>query len=278
METRTALDALNALAHETRLSAFRTLVQAGPEGLSVGELRDVLAVPPATLTAHLNVLRAAGLVGDEREGRGDPRPRRLCAHGGVARLPHRKLLRRRRELRPCVLLLPEKERHPPMSRFHVHLNVADVQASTRFYSELFGVAPTVLKDDYAKWMLEDPRVNFAISNTGRAPGIDHLGIQVDSDTALALLGRRLDAAGGTVVPEDAAVCCYAKSDKLWTEDPQGLRWESFHTTGEAPTYYAGASACATDGASCSPDIASVGHRVADGDSCCAPASGCCVAA
>src|SRR3546814_5554844 len=95
-------------------------------------------------------------------------------------------------------------------------------------------------------MLEDPRVNFAISDTGRAPGIDHLGIQVKSDEALAALGRRLDAAGGTVVPEDATVCCYAKSDKLWTEDPQGTRWESFHTTGEATSYYSPGAACATE--------------------------------
>jgi len=140
-----------------------------------------------------------------------------------------------------------------MSRFHVHLNVADVQASIRFYSELFGTRPTVEKHDYAKWMLEDPRVNFAISDTGRAPGIDHLGIQVESEDALASLGRRLDAAGGTVVPEDAAVCCYAKSDKLWTEDPQGTRWESFHTTGEATSYHAaGAACCGPSSGCCTP--------------------------
>lgn len=137
-----------------------------------------------------------------------------------------------------------------MSRFHVHLNVADVQASIRFYSELFGARPTVEKHDYAKWMLEDPRVNFAISDTGRAPGIDHLGIQVESEDALASLGRRLDAAGGTVVPEDAAVCCYAKSDKLWTEDPQGTRWESFHTTGEATSYHATGAACCGPNSGC----------------------------
>ena len=91
-----------------------------------------------------------------------------------------------------------------MNRFHVHLNVADLPASIRFYNELFGAEPTVTKHDYAKWMLEDPRINFAISNTGRAPGIDHLGIQVDSGDELVALGQRLDAAGGSVVPEDAA--------------------------------------------------------------------------
>ena len=131
------------------------------------------------------------------------------------------------------------------------------------------------KDDYAKWMLDDPRVNFAISNTGRAPGIDHLGIQAESGDALAALGQRLDAAGGAIVPEEAAVCCYARSDKLWTEDPQGTRWETFHTTGEATTYYAGESACATDGASCSPDLSSVKPRIKASTACCAPQSGCC---
>jgi catechol 2,3-dioxygenase-like lactoylglutathione lyase family enzyme len=164
-----------------------------------------------------------------------------------------------------------------MNRFHVHLNVADLPASVRFYAELFGAQPTVLKHDYAKWMLEDPRVNFAISNTGRAPGVDHLGIQADSGDALAAIGVRLDAAGGTVVPEEATVCCYAQSDKLWTEDPQGTRWETFHTFGEATTYHAAGVACATDGTSCSPDIASVKPKVDKGTraSCCAPQSGCC---
>lgn len=162
-----------------------------------------------------------------------------------------------------------------MNRFHVHLNVADLDAGIRFYSALFAAEPAVRKTDYAKWMLEDPRVNFAISNTGRAPGIDHLGIQVDEAAGLAELGRRLDAAGTSVVPEDAAVCCYAKSDKLWTEDPQGTRWETFHTTGEATTYYAGESACATDGAACTPDVAAMTPKAAVDGPCCKPASGCC---
>jgi len=162
-----------------------------------------------------------------------------------------------------------------LNRFHVHLNVADLATSIRFYTQLFAAEPTVRKDDYAKWMLDDPRVNFAISNTGRAPGIDHLGIQAESGNALAALGQRLDAAGGAIVPEEAAVCCYARSDKLWTEDPQGTRWETFHTTGEATTYYAGESACATDGASCSPDLASVTPRIEVSAACCAPQSGCC---
>ena len=162
-----------------------------------------------------------------------------------------------------------------MNRFHVHLNVADLDAGIRFYSELFASEPSVRKPDYAKWMLEDPRINFAISSTGRAPGIDHLGLQVDSRDELTALGQRLEAAGGTLVPEHATVCCYARSDKTWTEDPQGTRWETFHTFGEATTYHAGDAACATDGASCTPDVAAMQPKTQHGPSCCAPQSGCC---
>ena len=164
-----------------------------------------------------------------------------------------------------------------MKRFHVHLNVADLDTSVGFYSTLFAAAPAVRKPDYAKWMLDDPRINFAISTRGRTPGIDHLGLQVDSDADLRALGRQLDAAGERLVPEEAAVCCYARSDKLWTEDPQGVRWETFHTLGDATTYHAGEAACATDGASCSPDpkaMQAMPKPAATG-ACCAPASGCC---
>jgi hypothetical protein len=161
-----------------------------------------------------------------------------------------------------------------MNRFHVHLNVDDLTASIRFYSHLFAAEPTVVKADYAKWMLEDPRVNFAISSTGRVAGIDHLGIQVDDGGELAALGRRLDAAGSSVVPEDAATCCYARSDKLWTHDPQGTRWETFHTFGDAVSYYAPDSACATDGAACAPSPAA-SRKPAASASRCAPQSGCC---
>jgi hypothetical protein len=162
-----------------------------------------------------------------------------------------------------------------MSRFHVHLNVNDLPSSIRFYTKLFAAEPTVVKADYAKWMLDDPRVNFAISNTGRPAGIDHFGIQVERGEDLAELGHRLDAAGGAVIPEEATICCYARSDKLWTEDPQGTRWETFHTLGDAVTYYAGDAACATDGVTCSPDVRTVKPKVEKGAACCAPQSGCC---
>ena len=150
-----------------------------------------------------------------------------------------------------------------MTRFHVHLNVADLSASIRFYSQLFASEPSVVKPDYAKWMLDDPRVNFAISTTGRTPGIDHLGIQVDSGAELAALGRRLDAAGGTVTPEPGAVCCYAQSDKNWTEDPQATRSETFHTIGDATSYYAkDDAACAASGSACAAPTASVEQKSA----------------
>jgi len=162
-----------------------------------------------------------------------------------------------------------------MNRFHVHLNVTDLATSVRFYTELFAVPPTVLKNDYAKWMLGDPHVNFAISNTGRAPGVDHLGLQVDSGEELVALGKRLDAAGGTVIPEEATICCYAQSDKNWTEDPEGTRWETFHTFGDATTYYAGDAACATDGAACTPNVTEMKPRIENGPQCCSPEVACC---
>ncbi|RDZ28942.1 ArsI/CadI family heavy metal resistance metalloenzyme [Lysobacter silvisoli] len=158
-----------------------------------------------------------------------------------------------------------------MNRFHVHLNVARLDDSLRFYTRLFAREPAVVKADYAKWMLDDPRLNFAISATGRAPGVDHLGLQVDSGEELAALGQRLDAAGQTVAPEPDATCCYARSDKLWTQDPQGTRWESFHTFGDAVTYYAGDQACADHSAACA---APAPAAVASTGACCAPSTRC----
>jgi len=162
-----------------------------------------------------------------------------------------------------------------MNRFHVHLNVSDMDTSIRFYSALFDAHPAVRKADYAKWMLEDPRINFAISATGRAAGVDHLGLQADDADGLAMLGRRLEAAGGAVIPEEAAICCYARSDKAWTEDPQGTRWETFHTVGSATSYYSGEAACATDGATCTPDPKTMRLRVDKDTPCCKPHSACC---
>jgi len=118
-----------------------------------------------------------------------------------------------------------------MQRLHVHVAVSDLEMSIAFYSTLFGAEPTVLKPDYAKWMLDDPRVNFAISERGAAAGVDHLGIQVESDEDLAAVSRRLSAAGERVAEQHQAACCYARSNKAWAEDPDGVSWETFHTTG-----------------------------------------------
>lgn len=123
-----------------------------------------------------------------------------------------------------------------MKRLHLHVSVPDLGQSIQFYETLFDAKPTVVKDDYAKWMLEDPRVNFAISQRDRASGVDHVGIQVDSTGELAELAGRLKAAGAQTFDEEATTCCYAKSDKSWVADPAGVRWETFYTFGEATTY------------------------------------------
>lgn len=123
-----------------------------------------------------------------------------------------------------------------MKRLHLHMSVPDVEQAIGFYSTLFGAPPLVVKDDYAKWMLEDPKVNLAISSRASAAGIDHVGIQVDDPAELAALSARLKAAGHATFDQEATTCCYAKSDKSWVTDPAGVRWESFHTHGEATTY------------------------------------------
>ncbi len=123
-----------------------------------------------------------------------------------------------------------------MKRLHLHIAVDDLDRSIGFYSTLFGAQPAVVKDDYAKWMLEDPRVNLAISRRGRAAGIDHVGIQTDTTAELSDLAVRLKSAGETTFDQEATTCCYAKSDKSWVVDPSGVRWETFHTLGEATTY------------------------------------------
>jgi predicted enzyme related to lactoylglutathione lyase len=123
-----------------------------------------------------------------------------------------------------------------MKRMHVHVAVENLDRSIGFYSALFDAAPAVVKPDYAKWMLDDPRVNFAISTRGREPGLDHLGIQVESQAELHEVYGRLHKAGGAVVEQGQTACCYAKSEKSWIDDPSGIAWETFHTTGESTDY------------------------------------------
>ena len=158
-----------------------------------------------------------------------------------------------------------------MKRFHVHVHVDDLAKSIGFYSKLFAAEPTRVETDYAKWMLEDPRVNFAISTRGNKPGLDHLGFQVDDADELGELKARAESADMALLDEGATTCCYARSEKHWVMDPQGIAWEHFHTLGNIPVFNESqqpteASAC------CAPQAAA--------KACCAPAppqkaSGCC---
>ena len=123
-----------------------------------------------------------------------------------------------------------------MKRLHVHVAVHDLQQSIRFYSALFAAEPALKKDDYAKWMLDDPRVNFAISTRSTKAGLYHLGIQAENGAELEDIGSRLAQADVATTTQKGASCCYAKSDKYWTIDPQGIAWESFHTLDSVPMY------------------------------------------
>ena len=153
-----------------------------------------------------------------------------------------------------------------MNRFHVHVAVTDLDQSVRFYETLFGAPPTVRQADYAKWMIEDPRVNFAISSRAEngLPGVDHLGIQVEDEGELAAIDMRLKEAELAVFNQVDAECCYARSDKAWSRDPSGLAWETFHTLGAITTY--GTGLAPKGGACCAPSPAR-GEAKA-GSSCC----------
>ena len=145
-----------------------------------------------------------------------------------------------------------------MKRLHVHVAVHDLQQSIRFYSALFAAEPAVKKDDYAKWMLDDPRVNFAISTRGRSPGLDHLGIQVEDQGELREVYGRLQQAGRPVLEQGETTCCYAHSEKSWVEDPAGISWETFLTSGESTNY---------------GDSFDRGARIAHEKPCCVPQAG-----
>jgi catechol 2,3-dioxygenase-like lactoylglutathione lyase family enzyme len=123
-----------------------------------------------------------------------------------------------------------------MKRLHIHVSVNDLEASVRFYSQLFASGPTVRKPDYARWMLDDPRVNFAISQRDGRPGVQHLGIQVEDHAELTEVYERLRRAERPVIEEGETTCCYSHSEKSWIDDPQGIQWETFLTTGESTVY------------------------------------------
>ncbi|QID16653.1 glyoxalase/bleomycin resistance/dioxygenase family protein [Nitrogeniibacter mangrovi] len=162
-----------------------------------------------------------------------------------------------------------------MKRFHVHLAVDDLDANIAFYTQLFGLPPSKQEADYAKWMLDDPRVNFAISARGHAPGVNHFGMQAETAEGLAELKAQAGAASaGAVLDQGETVCCYAKSEKHWVTDPQGLAWEHFTTLGTSVTF--GDDSVSAAGACCVPEAPAAAAG------CCAPApaesapkSGCC---
>jgi len=155
-----------------------------------------------------------------------------------------------------------------MKRFHVHVSVQDLPESVRFYSGLFGASPSVEKPDYAKWMLDDPRINFAISGRGHAAGVNHLGFQVESDDELRDLREHVSKAGIAALDQAGAACCYAKSDKYWIEDPQGIAWETFHTLGSVPIYGEETTPSAANEACCIPLAKQAGD--AEQGACCVP--------
>jgi len=155
-----------------------------------------------------------------------------------------------------------------MKRFHVHAHVDNLQASIAFYSKMFGAEPARVESDYAKWMLDDPRVNFAISTRGGKPGVDHLGIQTDNADELAELKARAQQADLALLDEGETTCCYARSEKHWVTDPQGIAWEHFHTLDSIPVFSEKAAA-ATDASACCAQPAPRGKPLGK------PASSCC---
>lgn len=157
-----------------------------------------------------------------------------------------------------------------MKRFHVHVVVPKLDESVRFYSSMFGAEPSVLKDDYAKWMLEDPRMNFAISARGGEAGVNHLGFQVDTDEELTALREQVVAGSVAVQDQLGAQCCYASSNKYWTQDPAGVLWEIYHTLGNIPTFGADSreSAAPESGGACCAPLTSIPAETEKKVGCC----------
>lgn len=149
-----------------------------------------------------------------------------------------------------------------MKRFHVHAHVEDLQASITFYSKLFAAEPARVESDYAKWMIEDPRINFAISTRGGKPGVDHLGFQTDTEEELTELKARAQAADMALLDEGETTCCYARSEKHWVTDPQGIPWEHFHTLESIPMFSQALSEPVTEAKACCGTSAPRGKSVA----------------
>ena len=154
-----------------------------------------------------------------------------------------------------------------MKRFHAHVHVDDLAQSIAFYSKLFAAAPTRVEADYAKWMLDDPRINFAISTRGATPGLDHFGMQTDDAAELAELKARAEAADMALLDEGNTTCCYARSEKHWITDPQGVAWEHFHTLENIPVF--NEAAAVPQGACCTPK-ATAAPQATTQAACCGP--------
>lgn len=160
-----------------------------------------------------------------------------------------------------------------MKRFHVHVSVDNLADGIRFYSTMFATEPSVTKPDYAKWMLDDPRINFAISQRGRAAGVNHLGIQVDSADELTALKTQLEVADSRMLEQKNASCCYAKSDKYWVMDPAGVAWETFHSLASVPVYGDDTEEKMGSGACCAPaDNQAQANSPAGRSACCGRAA------
>lgn len=162
-----------------------------------------------------------------------------------------------------------------MKRFHVHLAVNDLDANLTFYSRLFGAEPSVCKPDYAKWMLDDPRINFAISARGAAVGVNHLGLQAEDEAELDEIEARARSADADGIEERGAACCYAAGNKYWVTDPQGIAWEHFHTLGDIPVFGSATegSGAPTDERGCAPKAATA-TPLLEGGACCVPGKSC----
>jgi DNA-binding transcriptional ArsR family regulator len=246
------------------------LVTGGPEGLPAGGIAERLGVLPSSLSFHLQQLAHAGLITQRRLSR-------LLIYSAEYG-PMNELMAYLTE--SAIRLTPLlKER--AMKRLHVHVSVEDLAKSIRFYSTLFAAEPAVVEDDYAKWMLDDPRANFAISTrAGNRPGglagVSHLGIQVEDDSELTEVYDRLSRADRPVVEAKGTTCCYSRSDKQWIADPQGVPWETFLTYGKATVYGEGSLAKLTEAnesaaCGCEPPFAELASPAPA--ACCAPS--CC---
>ena len=237
MEENDVVRSLAALAQPVRLQVFRALVVRGATGLTPGTMAEASNIPPNTLSFHLKELTHAGLVTQERSSRNIIyraafERMNACSATSPRTVARARIAPSRRRPRPAA----HSPYGEPMKRFHVHAHVEDLKASVAFYSKLFAAEPTRLESDYAKWMIEDPRINFAISTRGGKPGVDHLGFQTDTDEELAELKARAQAADLALLDEGETTCCYARSEKHWVTDPQGIAWEHFHTLDSIPTF------------------------------------------